>query len=103
MKYETRLAINLCKSLYEYWCSRLKEVLKMCDVCKSKGLAKTMLNGSKENYSVTTMLYQVFLGKRVEIELCYLHDIELFKKGERRFISTNLEVMPILWQSKVAA
>jgi hypothetical protein len=75
----------------------------MCDVCKSKGLVKELLNGEKKSYSVSIVLFQVFLGKRVEIELCYLHDIELFKKGERRFISGNLEVMPVLWQSKIAA
>ena len=75
----------------------------MCDICKSKGIAKDFLNGRKSSYSVKAMLHQVFLGKRVEIELCYLHDVELFKKGERRFISSNLEVMPVLWQSKVSA
>ena len=74
----------------------------MCDICKSKGLTKKFLNGGKSGYSVKAMLYQVFLGKKVEIELCYLHDVELFKKGERRFISNNLEVMPILWQSKAS-
>ena len=52
----------------------------MCDICKSKGLTKKFLNGGKSGYSVKAMLYQVFLGKKVEIELCYLHDVELFKK-----------------------
>lgn len=75
----------------------------MCDLCKSKGIEKPLLNGSKSELAFQIILNQVFIGKRVEITLCYLHDIELFKKGERRFISNNLELMPVLWNSKISA
>tara|TARA_B100000927_G_C16314028_1_gene408614 strand:+ start:523 stop:750 length:228 start_codon:yes stop_codon:yes gene_type:complete len=74
----------------------------MCDLCKSKGLKKEQLNGIKSSRTYQIILNQVFVGKSVEITLCYLHDIELFKKGERRFVSNNLELMPLLWSAKVA-
>ena len=70
----------------------------MCDVCKSKGIETEVLNGDK-TFSSSTALRKVFVGKVVEVKLCYVHDIELFKLGERRFIAENLQVMPILWRN----
>ena len=67
----------------------------MCDVCESRGEDYKFLNGDKDMLR-EVHLYQVLIGKVVSITLCRVHDIELFKVGERRFLNIHPTVLPII-------
>jgi len=71
------------------------EELSMCDVCKKNKIDYRFLNGKKSALS-PAQFYQVQVGKTSVLRLCYLHDIELFRVGERRFLSQHRSVIPLL-------
>lgn len=68
----------------------------MCDVCKKDKRDYRFLNGSKKSFLVSSQFYQVQIGKVSVLRLCYSHDVELFKVGERRFINKHQSVVPLL-------
>ena len=67
----------------------------MCDVCKKNKRDYRFLNGKKDML-ISSQFYQVQIGKVSVLRLCYSHDIELFKIGERRFINRHKSVVPLL-------
>lgn len=58
----------------------------MCDVCKIKNLNPYILNGNKPT-RLQQKLYRFFKDNVANLSLCYVHSIELFGLGERRFIT----------------
>ena len=62
----------------------------MCDVCKLNGEDYKFKTNSTTLFPVT--LYKVFAKKAVTIKLCRIHDIELWRKGEIWFLSSNLKL-----------
>ena len=67
----------------------------MCDVCKKNNVDYRFINGRK-NHLIPSQFYQVQVGKVSVLRLCYLHDIELFRLGERRFLSIHRSIIPLL-------
>ncbi len=63
----------------------------MCDVCKTEGLDPADRNGRK-THRMGVKLYRVYQGRVAMVNLCYLHTIELFKIGERRFLGEHLSL-----------
>ncbi len=63
----------------------------MCDVCKTEGLNPADRNGEKA-HRMSVKLYRVYQSKVASVNLCYLHTIELFKIGERRFLGVHLSL-----------
>lgn len=61
----------------------------MCEVCKSEGINYLFKNGAKK-FLITNNLYKVFKDTVAPIKLCYVHSIELFHLGERRFLREHL-------------
>lgn len=57
----------------------------MCDVCNAEKMDSRFINGKK--YRVfTRTLHTIFHNRIMQIQLCFVHDIELFNLGERRFV-----------------
>ncbi len=67
----------------------------MCDICKVMGQDYKFVCGRKAKISRASM-YQVLVGKVAELRLCYLHDIELFHLGERRFMMRHTRIAPVV-------
>lgn len=61
----------------------------MCEICKTEGSDYLFKNGAK-NFLVTNNFYKVFKNSVAPIKLCYVHSIELFHIGERRFLREHL-------------
>jgi hypothetical protein len=61
----------------------------MCEICKSEGKDTSFLNGPKAQI-VTQQLYKVFKNNVAPVRLCYIHSIELFMLGEKRFLRQHL-------------
>lgn len=61
----------------------------MCEVCSAEGKDYRYLNGPK-NQITTEQLYKVFRDSVAPVKLCYIHSIELFMLGERRFLHEHL-------------
>ena len=62
----------------------------MCEVCKIEGVDSLFKNGSKNILSINN-LFKVFKNAVVPIKLCYVHSVELFQLGERRFLYEHLD------------
>jgi len=62
----------------------------MCDVCKAEKMDSKFRNGNK-NFLVRAELYKVFKGNIAIVNLCYIHSLELFWWGEKRFLLTHLK------------
>jgi len=60
----------------------------MCDVCSSEGLDWRFTNGPKKLQKV--FLYKVYVGQVATFNICHIHGIELFKKGESRFLESHM-------------
>lgn len=60
----------------------------MCDVCKSEKVDYVSKCGIGHSVN-QRVLYRVFVGKPALINVCRLHDIELFQVGEKRFLEKN--------------
>ena len=61
----------------------------MCEICKSEGYNTKFINGTKDTI-VTHQLYKVYRDSVAPVKLCYIHSIELFMLGERRFLREHL-------------
>jgi len=65
--------------------SQLGIVLYMCDICKTENL--NYAKNTEERYPfVKASLHKVFVNSRALVTLCRVHDIELFRFGEGRFL-----------------
>lgn len=60
----------------------------MCEICHSTKEDFVFKNGN--DYLSTGTLYKVYKGKTASIRLCHVHSIELFQKGEKRFLKSYL-------------
>ena len=60
----------------------------MCDVCGSEGLDWRFSNGDRKLEKA--YLYKVYVGQVATLKICHLHSIELFTKGEARFLRSHL-------------
>jgi hypothetical protein len=61
----------------------------MCEICKSEGQDYRFRNGTK-TFVTTQLLYKVFRNSVAPVRLCYIHGIELFLLGEKRFLLEHL-------------
>jgi hypothetical protein len=73
----------------------------MCDVCNFEGVNYKLINFPK-NRLIRRPLYTLNKGHQYQIVLCYIHDIELFVKGERRFFDLHPKLLAALnkWPEK---
>jgi len=62
----------------------------MCEICKSEGKDYRFSNGEKDNI-VTQQLYKVYKNTVAPVRMCYIHSIELFMIGEKRFLREHLD------------
>jgi hypothetical protein len=60
----------------------------MCDLCKYKKRDSGFSCGgvSPKSDTFNVILRNIFVKHYIVIGLCYIHDIELFKIGEKRFL-----------------
>ncbi len=61
----------------------------MCEICTSEGIDPAFVNGPKDHMS-TAQLYKVYKNSVAPVRLCYIHSIELFMLGEKRFLKEHL-------------
>ena len=61
----------------------------MCEICSAEGKDYRFLNGKKDQV-VTQQLYKVFKNNVAAVRLCYVHGIELFMLGEKRFLKEHI-------------
>lgn len=61
----------------------------MCVVCETENIKRLPVEGHKGKL-FKRRLYSVYQGKTAVIQLCYLHDIELFLSGESAFLKAHL-------------
>ncbi|MBC7428991.1 MAG: hypothetical protein H7336_10290 [Bacteriovorax sp.] len=67
----------------------------MCEICKSEGKDAAFVNGTKDVIS-TQQLYKVYKNSVAPVRLCYIHSIELFMIGEKRFLKEHLSFAHVL-------
>lgn len=72
----------------------------MCDVCSVEGKDWKFMNGKHGNL-VRSKLYNIYEGKVATLNLCLIHDIELFMLGENRFLEEHLSLARQLAMNKV--
>ena len=61
----------------------------MCEICISEGKDYMFVNGPKDHLT-TAQLYKVYKNTVAPVRLCYIHSIELFMIGEKRFLIEHL-------------
>lgn len=61
----------------------------MCEICQSEGRDPKFVNGTKDIVT-TAQLYKVYKNSVAPVRLCYIHSIELFMIGEKRFLKEHL-------------
>jgi hypothetical protein len=61
----------------------------MCDICKSEKVDYRFKNGAKTAL-FTIVLYNVYRDSHARAVACYIHSIELFMMGEKRFLQGHL-------------
>lgn len=72
---------------------KVKTLMKecaMCEICKSEGIDHRFRNGEDKSFLTTQQLYKVFKNSVAPVRLCYIHSIELFMLGERRFLQEHI-------------
>ena len=62
----------------------------MCDACRADGQNYVFKNKDSSLYK--NRLYKVYQDGVAKITLCRIHDIELFRVGEFRFLKENLSL-----------
>lgn len=60
----------------------------MCDVCEAEGVDWRFKNGNRGLQKV--FLYKVYVGQVATFNICHIHGIELFRKGEAKFLQSHL-------------
>ena len=61
----------------------------MCEVCDLEGIDWEFRNGDRA--LVRTRFYRVLVRDVIDVNLCFLHSIELFRIGEPRFLATHVD------------
>ena len=61
----------------------------MCEVCKIEGIDWEFKNGDRG--IVRSRFYRVYIGDVTDVDLCFLHSVELFRVGESRFLASHVE------------
>lgn len=62
----------------------------MCEICESEGKDAKFVNGPKDHIT-TAQLFKVYKNTVAPVRLCYIHSIELFMIGEKRFLKEHLQ------------
>ena len=65
------------------------ERIEVCDVCKTEDIDFKLRCGSKIKL-YTNRFYCVYKSSTAVAKMCYLHDIEFFHAGERKFLSKHM-------------
>lgn len=65
----------------------------MCDVCKQIHLDSKTLNGEREGLRKVKLLKYSPELRTDTLKLCYVHDIEFFVTGERRFFEKYFHIV----------
>ena len=60
----------------------------MCDACRAQG--QNYVYKNRDSSLFKNRLYQVYRDGVAKLTLCRIHDIELFRVGEFRFLENNL-------------
>lgn len=60
----------------------------MCDVCKSEGVDYKFINFPNGKL-IKRQLFSFGHDSKMSINVCYVHDIELFVMGETRFFALH--------------
>ena len=63
----------------------------MCDVCNALGIDYKFKNGPTHDQLYFDTLYRIYRDKLVKVKMCFLHDLELFRLGEKKFLENNLD------------
>jgi hypothetical protein len=71
----------------------------MCDVCKAEGLDYKFMNG-KRSQLVKVNLHKVFVGRVARVQLCRVHDIQLFTQGEQQFLIDHIDLARSIVEKK---
>lgn len=58
----------------------------MCDICKLTNSDKDFVNGDKKELKTVKLQRFASTLHKSTLRLCYIHDIEFFISGERRFV-----------------
>ncbi len=61
----------------------------MCEVCNAEGEDFRHRNGPRDIIT-SEHLYKVFRDSVATVRMCYIHSIELFMLGEKRFLKEHL-------------
>jgi len=61
----------------------------MCEVCKLEKIDWEFRNGVKG--MVRSRFYRIYIGDVADVDLCFLHSVELFKVGESRFLASHVD------------
>lgn len=62
----------------------------MCEVCNVNGENYLFKNGNK-TMLYKTKFYRIYKDKVAQVKMCYVHGVELFHFGEKRFIEEYLD------------
>ena len=60
----------------------------MCDICKAEKIDSKFINGKKYKL-FSREIYSLIANRITPIKLCYVHDIEFFCNGERKFMEMH--------------
>ena len=62
----------------------------MCKICSALGIDYKFNTGIHTLFK--TKLFKVYKGRVAKVDLCRLHDIELWRKGEVRFLKEHIDL-----------
>ena len=71
----------------------------MCDVCEARGLDWQFSNAGKDKLE-KAKLFQVYKQKISVVKLCYIHSVELFRLGEKRFLQHEVELCRMMTSNR---
>ncbi len=64
----------------------------MCDICKQTETVTKFMNGEREGLKTVKLQKYCQQLQTASFKLCYVHDIEFFVTGERRFIEKYFHI-----------
>lgn len=67
----------------------------MCDVCNSENINYKERCGKHDKLYVNKF-HLVYKNSTAAVKMCYLHDIEFFHLGERRFLMDHINLAKVL-------
>lgn len=68
----------------------------MCDVCESYRKDYLFSNGDDHTHLAVHRFVQVYPSAPALVKLCYIHDIEYFMLGEKKFLMKHLAFLRAL-------